>query len=151
MSQSCLDVILDRRSILEFKEDDVPQDVLDKVNEEVEEVRLELTDGTPDHDKVVEEMGDLLFAVGRTPLAWTAAAFAAAFWIPFIGSANTSIWQSKVPHDIQGKVLGAAFALQPSWHTRSTTGTSCRNTACGSIRDACRLRPTLPRFWGDSA
>jgi DHA3 family macrolide efflux protein-like MFS transporter len=57
-------------------------------------------------------MGDLLFAVGRTPLAWVAAAFAAAFWIPFIGNANTSIWQSKVPHDVQGKVLGAAFALQ---------------------------------------
>jgi DHA3 family macrolide efflux protein-like MFS transporter len=57
-------------------------------------------------------MGDLWFAMGRTPFAWTLAGFAAAFWIPFIGSANTSIWQSKVPHDVQGKVLGAAFALQ---------------------------------------
>jgi nitroreductase len=31
VSESCLDTILDRRSIVEFKEDDVPQDVLDKV------------------------------------------------------------------------------------------------------------------------
>lgn len=31
MNQSCLDVILDRRSIVDFKSDDVPQDVLDKV------------------------------------------------------------------------------------------------------------------------
>jgi nitroreductase len=31
VSESCLDVILDRRSILDFKRDDVPQDVLDKV------------------------------------------------------------------------------------------------------------------------
>jgi MazG family protein len=40
-----------------------PKDVLDKVNEEVEEVRHELAHGTPDHDKVVEEVGDLLFAL----------------------------------------------------------------------------------------
>ena len=31
MSKSCMDVILDRRSIVEFKDDDVPQDVLDEV------------------------------------------------------------------------------------------------------------------------
>jgi FMN reductase (NADPH) len=31
VSQGCLDVILDRRSVLEFKRDDVPRDVLDKV------------------------------------------------------------------------------------------------------------------------
>ncbi|UCG43982.1 MAG: nucleoside triphosphate pyrophosphohydrolase [candidate division WOR-3 bacterium] len=39
------------------------KDVLDKVNEEVDEVRQELAAGTPDHDKVVEEVGDLLFAL----------------------------------------------------------------------------------------
>ena len=31
MDKSCLDVILDRRSVLKFKEDDVPADALDKV------------------------------------------------------------------------------------------------------------------------
>jgi len=31
LEKSCLDTILDRRSILKFKEDDIPQDVLDKV------------------------------------------------------------------------------------------------------------------------
>jgi FMN reductase (NADPH) len=31
VSESCLDVILDRRSILEFRSDDIPQEVMDKV------------------------------------------------------------------------------------------------------------------------
>jgi nitroreductase len=31
LDKSCLDVILDRRSVINFKEDDIPQDVLDKV------------------------------------------------------------------------------------------------------------------------
>jgi DHA3 family macrolide efflux protein-like MFS transporter len=56
--------------------------------------------------------GDLLFAVGRTPLMWVVAAFAAAVYIPFISSANRAIWQTKVPPDVQGRVLGAAFAWQ---------------------------------------
>jgi DHA3 family macrolide efflux protein-like MFS transporter len=56
--------------------------------------------------------GDLLFAAGRTPTAWIAAGFTAAFFIPFIGSSNRAIWQAKVPQDVQGRVLGAAFALQ---------------------------------------
>jgi len=54
--------------------------------------------------------GDLLFAAGRTPEAWIAAAFATAFFIPFMTSAQRSLWQSKVPLDIQGRVLAAAFA-----------------------------------------
>ncbi|MBN1564382.1 MAG: MFS transporter [Anaerolineae bacterium] len=56
--------------------------------------------------------GDLLFAVGRNATAWIAAGFTAAVFIPFIGSSNTAIWQAKVPQDVQGRVLGAAFALQ---------------------------------------
>ncbi len=55
-------------------------------------------------------LGDTLFAAGRTPPAWIAAAFASAFFIPFMTSAQRAIWQSKVPPDIQGRVLAAAFA-----------------------------------------
>jgi MFS family permease len=57
-------------------------------------------------------LGDLLFAVGRTQAVWLLAAFATTFFIPFIGSSNRAIWQSKVPLDIQGRVLGASYALQ---------------------------------------
>ncbi len=42
---------------------DDPKDVLDKVVEEVEEIRSELRAGEPDRDRVAEEIGDLLFAL----------------------------------------------------------------------------------------
>lgn len=56
--------------------------------------------------------GDLVFALGRTPAAWFAAAFIASFFLPFVTSAHRALWQAKVPHDIQGRVLGTAFAMQ---------------------------------------
>jgi MFS family permease len=56
--------------------------------------------------------GDLIFALGQTPAAWIFAAFAGAAFIPTVGSSNSAIWQSKVPHDIQGRVFGASFCLQ---------------------------------------
>jgi len=45
---------------------DDPKDVLDKVAEEVEELRAELRAGTPDRARVAEEIGDLLFALVNT-------------------------------------------------------------------------------------
>lgn len=54
--------------------------------------------------------GDLLFAMGRTPLVWGVAAFAGAVFIPCIGSSNSAIWQSKVPPELQGRVLGAFWS-----------------------------------------
>lgn len=56
--------------------------------------------------------GDLLFSLGRVPAVWMVAAFAGAVFIPFIGACNSAIWQSKVPHDVQGRVLSAASAFQ---------------------------------------
>lgn len=41
-----------------------PEDVLEKISEEMDEIREELdVDGTPDKERVHEEVGDLLFAV----------------------------------------------------------------------------------------
>lgn len=57
-------------------------------------------------------LGDFFFAVGRTPMAWVTAGFLASFFIPFISSANREIWQSKVPQDIQGRVMSTSYATQ---------------------------------------
>ncbi len=57
-------------------------------------------------------LGDMCFALGQSPLMWVVAALVAAVFIPFIGAANTAIWQSKVPPDVQGRVLSTAMALQ---------------------------------------
>ena len=41
-----------------------PEDVLDKVSEEMDEIKAELAvEGPPDQERVREEVGDLLFAV----------------------------------------------------------------------------------------
>ncbi|MCB0065052.1 MAG: MFS transporter [Caldilineaceae bacterium] len=52
--------------------------------------------------------GDLLFAVGRSLPIWIIGATIAAFFIPFIVTANRTIWQLKVPPQMQGRV----FAVQ---------------------------------------
>lgn len=56
--------------------------------------------------------GDMMLAFGRTPLAWTAAGLVSAVCVPFVISGDRAIWQSKVPPDIQGRVLGTAFSLR---------------------------------------
>lgn len=53
-------------------------------------------------------LGDLLFAVGRSLPVWLIAAFVSSFFIPFITASNRSIWQTKVPASVQGRV----FAVQ---------------------------------------
>lgn len=53
-------------------------------------------------------LGDTLFALGRQTIVWVAGAFLAAFFVPFILAADRSIWQSKVPPGLQGRV----FAVQ---------------------------------------
>lgn len=53
-------------------------------------------------------LGDGLFAIGQSLPAWLMAATVAAFFIPFIGGADRTIWQSKVPPAIQGRVFSVA-------------------------------------------
>lgn len=50
-------------------------------------------------------LGDFLMAVGRSVPVWMLAGFSAAVFIPFIGSADTALWQSKVPAAVQGRVF----------------------------------------------
>ncbi|MBI4927278.1 MAG: MFS transporter [Anaerolineae bacterium] len=57
-------------------------------------------------------LGDLLFAIGRSPAAWVGAAFASAVFLPFLLSCYEAIWQSTVPHDVQGRVFSAKNMLQ---------------------------------------
>jgi MFS family permease len=55
--------------------------------------------------------GDLLFAVGRSVAIWFIAGFVSTFFIAFISSADRSLWQSKVPPKLQGRVLSARSML----------------------------------------
>lgn len=50
-------------------------------------------------------LGDILFALGRSLPVWLIAAALASFFIPFIGGADRTIWQSKVPPALQGRVF----------------------------------------------
>lgn len=57
-------------------------------------------------------LGDLLFAVGATPLTWGVAAFFASFCIPYIMGAENALWQSKVDPSVQGRVFSTKSMLQ---------------------------------------
>jgi MFS family permease len=57
-------------------------------------------------------LGDFLFAIGHSLPVWVAAAFLAAIFIPFITSANSAIWQSKVAPQVQGRVFSVKGMLQ---------------------------------------
>jgi MFS transporter, DHA3 family, macrolide efflux protein len=59
-------------------------------------------------------LGDFLFGVGQSIPVWVIASLSAAVFIPFIVSANSAIWQSKVPPDVQGRVLSIKEMLQPA-------------------------------------
>jgi hypothetical protein len=56
--------------------------------------------------------GDFLFAIGHEMIVWVAAAFVAAFFLPFIYAANRAIWQAKVPPHLQGRVFSVQLMLQ---------------------------------------
>jgi DHA3 family macrolide efflux protein-like MFS transporter len=57
-------------------------------------------------------LGDFFFAVGRSLPVWLTAAFVSAVFIPIIIACYESIWQSSVPHDIQGRVFSAKNMVQ---------------------------------------
>ncbi len=57
-------------------------------------------------------LGDFLFAVGRSLPVWVTAAFLSAIFIPFILSNYEAMWQARVPHDVQGRVLAAKNMVQ---------------------------------------
>ena len=56
-------------------------------------------------------VGYMVMGAGRGIVGWAMGGFAAAFFVAMTGGINQSIWQSKVPADIQGRVMAARFAL----------------------------------------
>jgi MFS family permease len=59
-------------------------------------------------------VGDLLFAMGRTPSAWVVAALLGSAFVPVITSCNQAIWQAKIPAALQGRVFGICSAVRVS-------------------------------------
>ena len=57
-------------------------------------------------------MGDFLFAIGRSLPAWVVAAFLSAVLLPLLLSCYELIWQARVAHDVQGRVLAAKNMVQ---------------------------------------
>ncbi len=57
-------------------------------------------------------LGDGSFAFGKTLPIWLFAGFNSTFFIPFITAPNHSIWQSKTPPEIQGRVFSLRGMLQ---------------------------------------
>ncbi|MEZ4621735.1 MAG: hypothetical protein R2867_40390 [Caldilineaceae bacterium] len=56
--------------------------------------------------------GDLLFAIGRSLHLWILGASIAAFCIPYISTANQTIWQIKTPPQMQGRVFAVQAMLR---------------------------------------
>jgi DHA3 family macrolide efflux protein-like MFS transporter len=56
-------------------------------------------------------VGYMVMGAGRGFIGWAIGGCAAAFFVAMTGGINQSIWQSKVPADIQGRVMAARFAL----------------------------------------
>jgi len=75
--------------------------------------------GGPKHSRVSRLLvfisligvGYMVMGAGRGIVGWAIGGFAAAFFVSMTGGINQSIWQSKVPADIQGRVMAARFAL----------------------------------------
>jgi DHA3 family macrolide efflux protein-like MFS transporter len=57
-------------------------------------------------------LSDFLLAIGTRAPVWALAAFLGSFFIPFIMSANHSIWQTKVAPAAQGRVFSVQGMLQ---------------------------------------
>ena len=53
-------------------------------------------------------LGDGIFAIGQSLAAWLLAAAVASFFIPFISGGDRTIWQSKVPPAVQGRVFAVS-------------------------------------------
>ncbi|MCA0458430.1 MAG: MFS transporter [Chloroflexi bacterium] len=56
--------------------------------------------------------GDFLMAVGRTPEVWMFAILFATIFVPIIVGSKQTIWQSKVPPELQGRVFAARGAVE---------------------------------------
>lgn len=57
-------------------------------------------------------LGDMLFALGQSLEVWVLAAFLSAFFIPCIITSDRTLWQVKVPPDVQGRVFAIEAMLR---------------------------------------
>jgi MFS family permease len=57
-------------------------------------------------------LGDGSFAAGQSLPVWMMAGFLSTFFIPFIVAPNQSIWQTKTPPELQGRVFSLRSMLQ---------------------------------------
>jgi DHA3 family macrolide efflux protein-like MFS transporter len=56
-------------------------------------------------------LGTLILGLGQGLVIWVIGGFFSAFFSPVINSSNQSIWQAKVPPDLQGRVFGVRRLL----------------------------------------
>jgi MFS family permease len=59
----------------------------------------------------VSALGIMLMGFGRTLPIWLVSGFLGSLIIPFLNGCNDAIWQTKVPHDVQGKVFGTRMMI----------------------------------------
>lgn len=57
-------------------------------------------------------IGDILIAVGNNVSLWCIAAFMTSFFLPFLMANETSLWQSKVDPNVQGRVFSIKGTVQ---------------------------------------
>jgi MFS transporter, DHA3 family, macrolide efflux protein len=56
-------------------------------------------------------LGDIPLAIGRTLPVWVLAAGTGSFFIPILGSSQETIWQTKIPQAMQGRVFSVRQML----------------------------------------
>jgi len=59
----------------------------------------------------VSLLGIMLMGFGRTLPVWLFSGFLGSLVVPLMNGSNDAIWQSKVPHDVQGKVFGTRLMI----------------------------------------
>lgn len=57
-------------------------------------------------------LGDIFFAVGKSPFVWCIAAFFASFFIPVSNANENYFWRTNIPVEFQGRVFSSRDAIQ---------------------------------------
>ena len=57
-------------------------------------------------------LGDILIAIGKTPLIWIFAAFMSSVFLPFLNAYESYLWRICIPIDFQGRVYSLKSAFQ---------------------------------------
>lgn len=57
-------------------------------------------------------VGDVLFAVGRTPGVWVVAAFLSSMVLPILNANESYLWRTGIPIEAQGRVFAFRYTLQ---------------------------------------